>query len=96
MVAIGVDVFMCMCKTEHMTNPRLTGDDPVQIGWYATLHTWDPLEGLIPGAHYWDGKLWRTELRGITPSASVIHWSILFETKEEAEAYATAHDPDNK
>lgn len=80
------------------TDPQLRYDTPAKIGWYATLHTWDPLEGLFPGAHYWDGKLWRTELGGVLSGtrASVSYWPIVFESREEAEVYADEHDPENK
>lgn len=67
----------------------LSGDAPQSVGWYATLHCWDPLEGQIPGAHYWNGREWDDQ-----GSAAIIHWPIVFTSKEEAATYADLHDPD--
>lgn len=58
-------------------------------GWYATLHSWDPNEGIFPGAHYWDGARWQPET-----TAALQYWPTVFETEEEACAYAYEHDPD--
>lgn len=66
-------------------------ESPTEIGWYATLHTWDPMEGFFPDAHYWDGKEWLDRGR-----ASISYWPTVFPSKEEAKNYADEHDPDMK
>lgn len=66
-------------------------DDPVESGWYATLHTWDVNEGLFPGAHYWDGAEWRDRPR----SGLLSHWPVVFDSEEAAKEYAYEHDPEN-
>lgn len=77
---------------ESMSTDTLinTADTPPnQIGWYATLHTWDTHEGFFPGAHYWDGVNWQP---GTT--ASVRYWPTVFETEQEANTYAWDNDPE--
>lgn len=66
-----------------------TSDDPVEPGWYATIHCWDPDEGMFPGAHYWNGEHWQPQT-----SASIQHWRKVFETELEASDYAWEHDPE--
>lgn len=72
-----------------MSATKLTWDDPTEVGWYATIQTWDPMEGMFPGAHYWDSKEWLDKGR-----ASISYWPIVFASKEEAEKYARDHDPE--
>lgn len=66
-----------------------TSDNPTERGWYATVHCWDPNEGMFPGAHYWDGEQWQPRT-----SASIQHWRKIFETEQEAKDYAWEHDPE--
>jgi hypothetical protein len=76
-------------------NSDLRDDGPTQPGWYATLHRWDVEEGIFPGAHYWNGSVWRSsESDYAGTNASVQYWPIVFETQEEAEAYAYDNDPE--
>lgn len=68
---------------------ELLSDRPGQIGWYATLLCWDPLEGMFPAAHYWNGAKWEPET-----NAGIQYWPIIFESKQEAKNYADENDPD--
>ena len=56
-------------------------------GWYATVHCWEPEEGMFPGAHRWDGKKWEWD-------GPIVAHAGPFATKEEAKAWADAHDPE--
>ena len=36
----------------------ITGNEPIDKGWYAISCCWDVQEGIIPGAAYWNGSKW--------------------------------------
>lgn len=74
-----------------ITCGRIGGENilPAQVGWYATMHSWDVGEGMFPGAHYWTGIEWQPET-----NAGIIYWPVLFESEEEARQYADEHDID--
>ena len=65
---------------EYMKNPN-------EPGWYAVLICYDPLEGISPGAGYWDGQKWNRK--------AVLGFGEKCETEAEAEALAYENDPDN-
>ena len=54
-------------------------------GWFATVLCWDPEEGCIPLAGYWNGETW-----GNCP---VVAYAGPFATVEEAEKWAEDNDP---
>lgn len=65
--------------------------NPVEVGWYATLTCWEPLEGRFPGATYWDGTGWKTRRK----SAIVAFSSEPLESEELARQWAEDNDPDD-
>jgi hypothetical protein len=67
-----------------------TRDKCVEPGFYATLRCWDPHEGFLPGANYWNGSGWDT----LDP---IVSWSERpFETWTEAEQWAYDRDPEQE
>lgn len=79
-----------MAITCGQINGNNSDDPPAQHGWYATMHSWDPVEGMFPGAHYWDGKQWQPQT-----SAGILYWPIKFDSEDEAKRYADEHDIDD-
>jgi hypothetical protein len=62
-------------------------DKPKVKGWYATLHCWDIEEGMFPGAAYWEGDRFDTDL---PITAFIDH---VFETEQAADDAAWENDP---
>lgn len=62
-------------------------DDPAEPGWYATLVCWESNEGVCALVFQWDGEGWDVNTR---PMA----WHGPFATREEAQDWASDHDPD--
>lgn len=60
---------------------------PTKTGWYAILICWESNEGFFPGAAYWNGEIFTTDL----PVSNFV--DIAFLTKEEAEEFAEDNDP---
>ncbi len=60
--------------------------DPTELGWYAVLICYDPREGILPDAAYWNGEKWdRKAVSGFGGKC---------ETEEVAKTLAYEHDPD--
>lgn len=64
-------------------------EEPPGLGWYAILECWEPEEGMFPGATL----VQSLPLAGSHASGLVAHAGP-FPTREAAEAWAQAHDPD--
>lgn len=65
---------------------------PTQNGYYAVLGAWpsDPFEGYFPQWGLWHENKWETAY-----AAPVSHRSPdCFQSKEEAEKWASEHDPE--
>lgn len=60
---------------------------PKEIGWYATLHCWDIMEGFFAGAAHWNGERWDTT----KPISNFI--DRVFNEYEDALLFAEKHDP---
>jgi hypothetical protein len=43
---------------ERLSEDPWVYGNPMQPGWYATLHSWDSDEGAFPDAWYWNGTRW--------------------------------------
>jgi hypothetical protein len=74
-----------------MVGERVWIDDerlPTKPGFYPVVLCWDPFEGLITSARYWDGKAW--------PAGSPVTMWIdeAFEKEEHAGDLAFYHDPE--
>ena len=80
----------------NTSDPNLEYDkQPSDPGWYPTLHSWDAQEGFFPDAHYWTGSEWRNAPDDTnTPTCGIYHWPVRCESKDAAESYAWAHDPE--
>ena len=65
----------------------LCDSKPVEKGWYATLHCWDPQEGFFPGAAFWNGKSFDSG----RPISNFV--DKVFKNKEDAEKFAYDNDP---
>jgi hypothetical protein len=76
-----------------MTSDQLSGEDPPTQGWYAILYAYEPEEGYMPAAGFWDGCRWLdSELRPIF-NANVFYWPQLFPTADAAARHAVHNDP---
>ena len=60
---------------------------PEEPGWYPILVCYDPQEGLLPAAAYWDGDKWEGELVRVFCKKKC-------NTDEEAISLAYEHNPD--
>lgn len=82
------------CKTGPVTQENYMRDKylweydepPSQEGWYAITYCWDPAEGSLIGADYWDGEKWKRNypIVGLSPSS--------FSSESEAEKWAEEND----
>jgi hypothetical protein len=63
-------------------------EKPYPNGWYATLYSWEPHEGVFDEALYWTGE-WNQSL-------PVGFWWGPFDTEEEATQYGEENNWENK
>jgi hypothetical protein len=62
-------------------------DKPKTRGWYATLHCWEVQEGFSPGAAFWNGAEFTTNL-------PISNWvDRVFDSEQDANGFAFDNDP---
>lgn len=57
-------------------------------GWYAILYSWEPNEGVFPGAAHWNGVAWSKDLPTVQISGRY------FADEASANKWAEYNDPD--
>lgn len=63
--------------------------NPVETGWYATIHCWDAHEGFFDQAIFYTNGLWCMD------RLPIVAWYGPFETQQEATVYGETNNWDN-
>lgn len=59
------------------------------VGWYPTLHCYDPMEGVFTSSAYWDG----VKLKDAYSRPILYFLDTVFKNEQSAESFANDNDP---